>query len=98
MSTIEKKSLRTAGKEDRNSIDLFKNESTGNISYRTRTGTEVIVVPAEGIQSFVNTVKLIEAFIGKEKLAEFAAKLAAEEGKAEATKAEGATKEINAEA
>lgn len=65
MSTIEKKSVRSAAREDRNTVDLFKNSSTGDISYRAANGAEVVVIPAAGIQSLIDRIAVLEQVIEK---------------------------------
>lgn len=65
MSTIEKKSVRSAAREDRNTVDLFKNSSTGNISYRAANGAEVVVIPAAGIQSLIDRIAVLEQILEK---------------------------------
>lgn len=65
MSTIEKKSVRLAAREDRSTIELFKNSFTGDISYRAANGAEVVVIPAAGIQSLIDRIVALETILEK---------------------------------
>lgn len=63
MSTIDKKSVIEGRNEDSNSLDLFKDVSTGNLVYRTALGIEVVVATKVGLQDVLNRLASTEALL-----------------------------------
>lgn len=63
MSTIDKKSVIEGRNEDSNSLDLFKDVSTGNLVYRTALGIEVVVATKVGLQDVLNRLASAEALL-----------------------------------
>ena len=81
MSTIDKKSVIEGRNEDSNSLDLFKDVSTGNLVYRTALGIEVVVATKVGLQDVLDRLAVLEKAILGDKLLDYK--------KAEAVKVEG---------
>jgi len=63
MSTIDKKPIIEGRNEDSNSLDLFKNVTTGNLVYRTALGIEVVVATQVGLQDVLNRLATAEALL-----------------------------------
>lgn len=63
MSTIDKKPVIEGRNEDSNSLDLFKDVSTGNLVYRAALGIEVVVATKAGLQDVLNRLATAEALL-----------------------------------
>jgi hypothetical protein len=63
MSTIDKKPVIEGRNEDSNSLDLFKDVSTGNLVYRTALGIEVVVATQVGLQDVLNRLVSAETLL-----------------------------------
>ena len=82
MSTIDKKSVIEGRNEDSNSLDLFKDVSTGNLMYRTALGIEVVVATKVGLQDVLDRLAVLEEAILRDKLLDYKkAEAVAVEGK-----------------
>ena len=71
MSTIDKKSVIEGRNEDSNSLDLFKNVTTGNLVYRTALGIEVVVATKVGLQDVLDRLAVLEEAILGYKLLDY---------------------------
>lgn len=63
MSTIDKKFVIEGRNEDSNSLDLFKDVSTGNLVYRTALGIEVVVATKVGLQDVLDRLAAVEELL-----------------------------------
>lgn len=63
MSTIDKKPVIEGRNEDNNSVDLFKDVSTGNLVYRTALGIEIVVATQVGLQDVLDRLAAIEELL-----------------------------------